>query len=255
MAAEIRIGTSGYHYLHWRGPLYPPDLPTSRWLPYYAGEFDTVELNATFYRLPTESAIANWYDQVPDSFLFAVKGSRFLTHMKKLKDSGTGLDRFFSRASGLHDKLGPILWQLPPGWEANPDRLAAFLAALPKHRRYAFEFRDDSWYVPEVYDLLERHGAALCLFHMAGFQTPLQLTAPFVYLRLHGPAGPYQGSYSDDQLAVWADRTADWSPKVQAVYAYFNNDTRGYAVANARTLKRLVAQRLPTGARTARVAI
>lgn len=246
MAAEIRIGTSGYHYGHWRGRLYPADLPTTAWLPYFAGEFDTVELNATFYKLPTEAAIAGWYRQVPEGFVFAAKGSRFLTHLKKLKDTGTGLERYFAKVLGLRDKLGPVLWQLPPGWNADPERLARFLRALPRDLRHTFEFRDISWYIPEVYDTLEAHGAALCLFHTAGFQPPLHLTAPFVYLRMHGPGGLYQGSYSDGQLSTWADRIAAWSGQVEAIYVYFNNDTQGFAVDNARTLRRLVAERLGT---------
>lgn len=247
MAAEIRIGTSGYHYAHWKGPFYPADLPASRWLSYYAREFDTVELNATFYKLPTARAIASWYEQVPADFVFATKGSRYLTHIKKLEDTTTGLDRFFSRIRDLGDKLGPVLWQLPPGWKANPGRLARFLSALPADLRHVFEFRDVSWYIPEVYSILESHGAALCLFHMPGFQSPLELTASFVYVRMHGPESLYQGSYPEEHLARWADRIATWSAQVEAVFVYFNNDAEGHAVENARTLKRLVSACLPGG--------
>jgi len=236
----IRIGTSGYHYRHWRDILYPPGLPTSEWLRSYAREFDTVELNATFYKLPTETAIAGWYQQVPPGFLFAAKGSRFLTHLKKLKDTTTGLDRYFSRIRGLQDKLGPVLWQLPPGWNANPERLESFLAALPDGYRYAFEFRDESWYTPEIYRLLARYGAALCIFHMAGFQTPLEITADFTYIRLHGNGSRYQGNYPDETLKTWARRITGWAEGLEAVYAYFNNDAHGYAVMNARKIREYV---------------
>ncbi len=236
MTGAYRIGTSGFHYRHWRGVFYPEDLPAADWLPFYARAFDTIELNATFYKLPTARTISRWREQVPPGFTFAAKGSRYLTHFKKLTDTETGLERYFSRVGGLGAALGPILWQLPPGWRADPDRLAAFLAALPPGYRHAFEFRDPSWHIPAVYHLLERRGAALCAYHMGNVVSPQVLTADFAYLRLHGPAGPYQGNYDARQLTHWAGVVRGWAGLVETIYVYFNNDTAGFAVQNAQAL-------------------
>ena len=235
---EVRIGCSGWHYQHWRGPFYPEKWPAARMLELYAERFDTVELNNTFYRLPPEGAAEEWKRGSPPGFLFAAKGSRFLTHMKKLKDTGTGIDRFFERVAGLGRKLGPIVFQLPPRWEVNVERLDAFLSALPKRRRYAFEFRDPSWHIPEVYKVLRLHRAAFCMFEIGGWQSGYEITADFTYVRLHGPGGPYQGSYSKAELQRWAERIRGW--RLKAVYVYFDNDQAGYAPANALELKRMV---------------
>src|SRR5215831_8521833 len=162
MGAEIRIGTSGWHYKHWRGPFYPERFPAAKMLDFYKERFDTIELNNTFYRLPPERGVCAWRDSTPDYFLFAVKGSRFLTHMKKLKDPELGLERFFERVDLLGPKLGPILFQLPPFWDLDLERLDVFLRALPRRGRYAFEFRNPTWHVRPVYDLLTRHDAAFC---------------------------------------------------------------------------------------------
>lgn len=240
MGAEIRIGTSGWHYKHWRGPFYPERFSASRMLDFYTERFDTVELNNTFYRLPPERAVCAWRDSTPDSFLFAVKGSRFLTHMKKLKDPEMGLERFFERVDLLPPKLGPILFQLPPFWELDRDRLDVFLRALPAGCRYAFEFRNPTWHVTPVYDLLASHDAAFCTFDLAGYQSPVEITASWTYIRLHGPGGRYQGSYSDDALAGWGCRIEQWRKRLKAVFVYFDNDMAGFAPANAATLKRLV---------------
>lgn len=239
MTAEIRIGTSGWHYRHWLGPFYPPKLPSREMLPYYLGLFDTVEINNSFYRLPLESALAAWRDSTPPNFRFALKGSRFLTHMKKLKDPEPGLERFFQRADLLREKLGPILFQLPPHWEVDLGRLRAFLEALPPGHRYTFEFRNPTWYIPDVYAELRRHNAAYCPFDLAGFQSPIELTADFTYVRLHGPGGKYQGSYSDQALAVWAERIRNWRQELRAIYFYFDNDEAAYAVGNALKLRDL----------------
>ncbi|MGH9612618.1 MAG: DUF72 domain-containing protein [Bryobacteraceae bacterium] len=238
---QIYIGTSGWHYKHWLGTFYPAGLPASRMLSFYLERFDTVELNNSFYRLPPEKALDNWRESTPHNFIFAMKGSRFLTHMKKLKDPEPGLERFFARADRIDGKLGPIVFQLQPNWPLNLDRLQAFLKALPPHRRYAFEFRNASWSTPEVYALLRAHEAAYCIFEIAGIQSPREITAGFVYVRLHGPGGRYQGSYDDAALRRWTD----WIGSVQpsAAYFYFDNDEAGYAPRNALRLKQLISER------------
>jgi len=245
--AEIRIGTSGYSYKHWRGRYYPEDLPASEWLRFYLRDFDTVELNNTFYHLPTEQAFDNWRKSTPVGFLFAVKGSRFLTHMIKLKDPERGLVNFIPRAERLRGKLGPVLWQLPPGWNANVERLETFLSLLPKKHRYAFELRNPSWMSEDVYRVLRKYNAAFCIYELAGYRSPLEVTADWTYVRLHGPTQfKYQGSYTDEQLAEWAKRIRDWSKSMKAIYVYFDNDDSAYAVKNALTLKRLVERRAPS---------
>jgi uncharacterized protein YecE (DUF72 family) len=241
--AEIRIGTSGYHYKHWIGRYYPADVKQGRLLEHYIRDFDTVELNNTFYRLPDESTFDTWRENTPRDFLFAVKGSRFITHMIKLKDARRGLDNFLPRAERLGAKLGPILWQLPPGWKVNVERLAEFLSLLPRKHRYAFELRNATWMTDEVYDLLRKSNAAFCIYELAGYQTPIELTADWTYVRLHGPTHfKYQGSYSDAQLEQWAERIRGWSRKLKAIYVYFDNDDRAYAVQNALALKRMLGK-------------
>ncbi|MCU1257261.1 MAG: hypothetical protein JWO80_146 [Bryobacterales bacterium] len=240
MSAEIRIGTSGWHYKHWIGAFYPPRFPASKMLSYYQERFDTVELNNTFYRLPAENAVKLWRESTPAGFVFAVKGSRFITHMKKLKDPEAGLEKFFARVDLLGEKLGPVLWQLPPNWTLDVDRLAEFLSALPKYHRYAFEFRNETWNTPEVMSLLRANGAAYCAYDLAGYQSPVEITADFTYVRLHGPGGKYQGSYSDDALRGWARRIREWRKVLRAVFVYFDNDDSGYAAHNALRLRELV---------------
>jgi uncharacterized protein YecE (DUF72 family) len=237
---EVRIGTAGWHYAHWRGLFYPERFPVSRMLEFYAARFDTVELNNTFYRLPPEGAAEEWKRGSPPGFLFAAKGSRFLTHIKKLKDDGTGIDRFFERVAGLGRKLGPVVFQLPPRWQVDTERLEAFFGALPKRRRYAFELRDPTWHIPELYRILRRHNAAFCMFEIGGWRSGYEITADFAYVRLHGPGGPYQGSYSREALKGWARRIREWEQELKAVYVYFDNDQAGFAAANATELKRMV---------------
>jgi uncharacterized protein YecE (DUF72 family) len=206
----------------------------------YQQQFNTVEVNNTFYHLPKQSSLECWRESTPEGFCFAVKGSRFITHMKKLKDPEPGLHRFFERADILQEKLGPVLFQLPPNWELDYDRLADFLSCLPKHHRYAFEFRNATWNEPSVYDLLRKHNAAWCAFHLAGVESPVEITANFTYIRLHGPGGKYQGSYSDEALQGWAKRIAGWQSTLKAVYCYFDNDDSGYAAGDALRLKRML---------------
>lgn len=244
MAAAIHIGTSGYSYKHWAGRYYPADLKPSEWLRHYLRDFDTVELNNTFYTLPKEETFDAWRKNTPRDFLFAVKGSRFLTHMIKLKDPERGLVNFMPRAERLRSKLGPILWQLPPGWKVNAGRLEEFLRLLPKKHRYTFELRNQTWMTDEVYEVLRTYNAAFCIYELAGYQSPLEITADWTYVRLHGPtAFKYQGSYSDAQLAEWAARIRAWSRRLKAIYVYFDNDDSAYAVDNALTLKRMLGQK------------
>jgi uncharacterized protein YecE (DUF72 family) len=241
MTAKVHIGTSGWHYKHWLGPFYPADLPDREMLGFYAKQFDTVEINNSFYHLPAIATFNSWRDNTPKDFLFAVKASRFITHMKKLKAPKTSTKKFFLRAEKLERKLGPILFQLPPRWHVDPERLAQFLEALPKEHQYTFEFRDRSWHVAEVYDLLRKHNAAFCLYDLSGSETPLEVTADFTYIRFHGPTeARYAGSYPAQTLKKWARRISDWRRDLKDIYVYFNNDTSGHAVNNARQLKNMI---------------
>jgi uncharacterized protein YecE (DUF72 family) len=206
----------------------------------YCEHFDTVELNNTFYRLPRSGGLEKWRDSSPANFCFAAKGSRFITHMKKLKDPEAALAKYFDAVDGLQKKLGPILFQLPPGWNFDAERFDFFLKALPKHHRYAFEFRNETWNNPAACKSLARHKAAYCIFDLAGYQSPMQITTDFTYVRLHGPGGKYQGSYSDTALRHWAEQIETWSGKLKAVYVYFDNDDSGYAAHNALRLKELL---------------
>ena len=239
--ARVHIGTSGWHYDHWRGPFYPEKLPAAKMLDFYAGRFDTVELNNSFYRLPSVDSFENWRQTTPAGFCFAVKASRFLTHNKKLKDPENALQNFLPRAETLKNKLGPILFQLPPRWRVNVERLQEFLQELPRRHRYAFEFREPSWNTKAVYATLRQYNAAYCIFELDYFLSPLEITTDFAYLRLHGPGGKYQGCYSAQTLRQWAKRIAAWSG-LRDIYIYFDNDQGGYAARNALELKRLVAR-------------
>jgi uncharacterized protein YecE (DUF72 family) len=241
MSCDVRIGTSGYHYKHWVGTFYPPKTPPSKMLDYYVRHFDTLELNNSFYRLPTIEAFESWRDATPKNFVFAVKASRFITHNKKLKDPENALDNILPRAEHLGKKLGPVLFQLPPKWKVNLERLEGLLEILPREHRYTFEFRELSWMTPEVNRLLERYNAAFCIYQLAGYHSSFDITADFAYVRLHGPdPGKYQGSYSSAQLREWARRIERWSAKLKAIYIYFDNDQAGYAAQNALELKQMV---------------
>jgi uncharacterized protein YecE (DUF72 family) len=238
MTCDIRIGTSGFHYKHWKGPFYPAKCPNSKLLDYYLRHFDTVELNNSFYRLPEPSAFDCWREATPANFVFAVKASRFLTHNKKLKDPENALDNLLPRAAHLGPKLGPILFQLPPHWRVNTERLINLLEILPRDLRYAFEFRELSWMNSEVESILNKFNAAFCIYELAGYRSPLRVTADFTYVRLHGPdSGKYQGSYSDERMNEWARQIEIWAAQLKAIYIYFDNDQLGYAPANAITLK------------------
>ena len=238
--ARARVGCSGWQYKHWRGDFYPADLPTTRWFEHYAARFDTVEINNTFYRLPEELTFRRWAERAPMRFLFAVKASRFLTHMKKLKDPEEPLDRLFTRMRPLSGHLGPVLYQLPPGWKLDLGRLEHFLQALPKGVRHVLEFREPSWYADDVSRLLERHQVSLCLHDMKGSATGMQRVGPCVYVRFHGAGGTYTGAYPEDRLARWAEWLNEQRRGGAEVYAYFNNDVGGHAPRDAVTLRRLL---------------
>jgi uncharacterized protein YecE (DUF72 family) len=240
MKGKVLIGTSGWHYKHWRGNFYPQDLPVKDWLQFYAARFDTVELNNSFYHLPLPSSFDNWRATTPRTFSFAVKGSRFTTHMKKLKDPETSTNKFFEVAERLERKLGVILFQLPPHWAVDLERLDEFLAAMPKHR-YAFEFRDESWHNDDVYQILSKYEAALCIHDLGGKQSPIEVTADFTYIRFHGPTqAKYSGSYSQQALVGWTRRIRDWQRSLRTIYIYFNNDVGGCAPQNASELVSLL---------------
>jgi uncharacterized protein YecE (DUF72 family) len=238
----MRIGTSGWHYKHWLGPFYPSGLPSSRMLAYYFERLDTVEINNSFYRLPKMETVHMWRAITPSDFVLAFKASRFLTHNKKLKDPEQPLERMLPLVDALGSKAGPVLFQLPPRWNLNLERLEAFLEALPDHYTYAFEFRNHTWHAPPVYKSLRKHNAAFCIYELAGFMSPCEITADFAYVRLHGPAGPYQGSYSRDALAGWRERFRRWGEDLEQIYVYFDNDMAGFAVQNAVELKRMMEE-------------
>ena len=237
----VRIGCSGWSYQHWRGVVYPEGLAQRRWLEHYATLFDTVEVNATFYRLPRRDAVAAWVETVPEEFVFAVKASRYLTHVRRLHDLGRGVERFYASIEPLvaSEKLGPILWQLPETFHRDEDRLAQALDRLPPGR-HAFELRHPSWFEPDVYSLLREHGAALVIGdHPARPFQAHELTAAWTYVRFHHGSRGRRGNYSARELGDWAKRIRSWRFHAE-VLAYFNNDWEGFAVANARELRRLL---------------
>jgi uncharacterized protein YecE (DUF72 family) len=244
--ARTRIGCSGWQYRHWRGSFYPPELSQTRWFAHYALHFDTVEINNTFYRLPEAATFENWRERAPLHFLYSVKASRFLTHMKKLKDPHDPLVRLFDRAKHLGPHLGPVLYQLPPHWPVDLDRLRNFLQDLRSvwpDRIHAIEFRDPSWYDDRVLALLDRYQVTLCLHDMKGSATDRIAIGPFVYVRFHG-VEQYGGAYGDYQLDAWSDWLAARVASGVDVYAYFNNDIGGHAPRDAIRLRQRLQRRL-----------
>jgi uncharacterized protein YecE (DUF72 family) len=245
-AARIRIGCSGWQYRHWRGSFYPPELSQTRWFAHYALHFDTVEINNTFYRLPDAATFEKWRERAPLHFLYSVKASRFLTHMKKLKDPRDPLARLFDRAKHLGPHLGPVLYQLPPRWPVDLDRLRNFLQDLRSvwpDRIHAMEFRDPSWHDDRVFALLDRYQVTLCLHDMKGSATDRIAIGPFVYVRFHG-VEQYGGAYGDYQLDAWSDWLAARAASGVDVYAYFNNDIGGHAPRDALRLRQRLQRRL-----------
>jgi uncharacterized protein YecE (DUF72 family) len=237
---NIFIGTSGWSYAHWKGSFYPEGLKAAAQFDYYAQRFDTVELNSPFYHLPTEKTFLKWRNESPEGFVFAVKASRYITHMKKLKEPKESLKEFMQHVVLLKEKLGPILFQLPPGWNINVERLAAFMQSLPHSCRFVFEFRNPTWYHKEVYALLQKYNCAFCIYELDGHFSPAEITADFVYVRLHGPGEKYAGNYSPLVLRQWAKKCRDWLQQKKTVYVYFDNDEAGYAAFNAKTLQQLI---------------
>lgn len=239
---EIHIGTSGWSYKHWINTFYPAEVKAKDRFEYYQTHFDSVEINNTFYKLPKDETFENWRDQVPDGFTYIVKASRFITHMKKLHDPIQSTALFFERVAILKDKLGAILFQLPPMLKNNEVLLTDFLKQLPKGYRYVFEFRNADWYRDSTYSLLKKYNCAFCIYELDQHLTPIEITADFIYLRLHGPGKKYQGSYPDETLQEWASKCRKWV-KTKDVYVYFDNDEMGYAAFNAIRLKELIGKR------------
>ena len=241
---SVRIGTSGWEYAHWRGRFYPRGLPADRRLEFYAQRFDTVELNNSFYRLPEAETFAAWRRRVPDGFAFAVKASRYLTHRKRLREPAEPLERLWTRARRLGDRLGPMLYQLPPRWRPNFERLDEFLRTAPRDAPQAIEIRDRRWYGPTLDAALDAAGVALCLHDMPESASPRRRVGPFVYVRFHGAGTRYGGSYASQKLAAWAERMAAWAADGWPVWAYFNNDVEGHAVTDAERLRDMVNRRV-----------
>ncbi len=244
---RILIGTSGYNYPHWWNDVfYPSDLPQRRWLEFYVQHFDTVELNVTFYRLPKKNVFESWYQRTPKGFSFAIKGSRFITHIKRLKDCREPLSLLLDNASPLKGKIGVVLWQLPPRFNFDKERLEEFcvlLSTLPRSKslRHAFEFRDESWFCQECFRVLEEFQFGFCIAHGSGLPFTERVTANFVYLRLHGGEVLYGSNYSEKELREWAAKIEGWRKKGRNVFVYFNNDAYGFAIKNGLALKQLVS--------------
>jgi uncharacterized protein YecE (DUF72 family) len=240
--ARVLIGTSGWHYESWRGPFFPKGLPLKKQLEYYSRQFETTELNGVFYRTPSLEAVKGWQAQTADGFVFAWKASKFITHWKRLSENSVNsLALIEERLSLLGDKAGPVLFQLPPNFEADAERLASFFELLPRRRRYSFEFRHPSWYQPSILRLLSQQNIALCLSDHHDAPAPWRRTADFVYIRGHGPGGRYKGHYRSQTLSQWAKRIRSWNKQGCDVFVYFDNDQKSAAPADALKLKQLLS--------------
>jgi uncharacterized protein YecE (DUF72 family) len=239
--SRVHIGTSGWHYDSWRGPFYPDDIPKQDWLACYAQTFPSTELNGVFYRTPTLDAVRGWYRRTPDDFVFAWKASKFITHWKRLSDrSRNSLALMEERLSVLGKKAGPILFQLPPSFKADTDRLASFIKLLSRKRRYSFEFRHPSWYEPGVLRVLADANIALCISDHHDAPAPWERTADFLYVRGHGPGGGYKGHYTSNTLGKWAQQIKAWKRQRREVFVYFDNDQKSAAPKDAMRLKALL---------------
>jgi uncharacterized protein YecE (DUF72 family) len=238
---DIRIGTSGWYYEHWRELFYPADLPKSKWFEYYARYFNTVEINNTFYHLPKEQSIQRWHKIAPKGFLYAVKANRYITHIQKLKDTSESRQLFFERINILKGKLGPVLFQLPPSLHIDLERLETFIKLLPKRKTAVFEFRHKSWYCDDTFKLLKKFRAGFCIHDMPGKESPRVVTADIIYVRFHGTTGRYSGSYSKSQLQDWVKWLKEKAKSTRSIYIYFNNDAHGYAIKNAIQLKEMIS--------------
>ena len=234
---DIRIGTSGWYYDHWKECFYPAGLPKSKWLEHYAEYFNTVEINNTFYHLPKAQSIQRWHQLAPKGFLYAVKANRYITHIKRLKDTAEELKRFFERVGLLEGHLGPILYQLPPSLHKDLDLLESFIKLLLRSEPSVFEFRHESWYSDDTFELLSEFGVGFCIHDMPGKESPRVVTAEIIYVRFHGSTGRYSGSYPKSALETWAKWLKTQSKKARSIHAYFNNDIEGHAISNAETLR------------------
>jgi uncharacterized protein YecE (DUF72 family) len=240
MKAQCRIGTSGWVYKHWQGLFYPSDLRQQDWYSFYAAHFDTVEINYSFYRLPSEKSFNRWQEQAPSGFIYTLKANRFLTHIKRLEDIKEPLQTFLSRTRLLGDRLGPILWQLPPRFPPDEGLLETFAASLPFDLIHAFEFRDPRWFRPATRRILEDHNLSFCIFDIPDLPCPQWVTSKTIYVRFHGFHLVYGGLYGEKELQPWADRIQQWLIAGRDVYVYFNNDAFGFALQDARTLRELM---------------
>lgn len=240
MKKKIYIGTSGWSYKHWDEVFYPEYVKENERLKFYGAQFNTVEINTTFYHLPKEKAVKNWRESVSSDFIFSVKASRYITHVKRLKDPQEGLLHFYQAIRFLKEKTGPILFQLPPSFEKDLVRFTSFLKELKKKFRYTFEFRNKSWFCDEVYEELYKHNCALCISDLDGYLSPLEVTSDFVYLRLHGPRLAYKGAYGKRRLLTWKKRIKAWNETGKDVYCYFDNDEKSYAIQDAHMLNELL---------------
>ena len=239
--AKIRIGCSGFNYRHWQDRFYPAGLAQRKWFEHYCTVFNTVELNVTFYRLPLPSTFDKWHDETPARFAFSLKGSRFITHVKRLKDPAQPLERFFEGATRLKKKLKTVLWQFPPSFRADPERFVHFLEHLKQYPvRHCFEFRHESWLSGEVIDLCRRHKAGLCMADWPEFLDDLPVTSNLVYARRHGTGGRYNSCYTGEELRRDARRIKKWAGSGKDVFLYFNNDAYGYAPRIAQQLMRML---------------
>jgi uncharacterized protein YecE (DUF72 family) len=238
---SIHIGTSGWHYKHWVGRFYPAEMKTKEFLSFFVQHFKTVELNNSFYHLPLKQTFKNWYKATPANFVFSVKASRYITHIKRLNSPAETILLFFKSITPLKEKLGVVLFQLPPRWKSNPQRLELFLNECPRKYRYAFEFRDPSWFNKEIYAILKKYNAAFCMYDFNGLLSPPIVTADFIYIRFHGPDGKYRGKYGDPFLKRWAKNFMRWRKQgVKDIYCYFDNDDSAYATEDALKLEKFV---------------
>lgn len=234
------VGTSGWQYNHWRSRFYPQKLSKEQWLDFYARHFGTVEINNTYYQTPSEESVQRWYEAVPAGFVFALKMQRYVTHTRRLNETGGEEVRFMERVKPLKEKLGPVLCQLPRTMKRDEEKLDAFLARLPTDARYAVEFRDRSWFEQGIFDILRKHEVALCISDSPQFTAPLVATTDFAYFRFHGREAIYSSYYSDIELNEWAKRIAELAASLKQVYIYFNNDAEAFAVRNADALSGLL---------------
>lgn len=242
VSGRVHIGCSGWTYKHWRGIFYETGLPQKRWFERYAKEFDTVEINNSFYRLPAGSTFRRWREQAPNGFCYAVKANRYLTQAKKLLECEEPLARMLDAVRELGSHLGPVLYQLPPSFSINLERLRQFLEVLPRDPTSVFEFRNTQWYHKETYDLLNSFGASFCVHDMAGSASERIAVGPIGYVRFHGAAGKYWGRYADRDLLSWADWIGSEARQGRSVWCFFNNDIHGHAIEDARTLRAMVSQ-------------